>query len=143
MSQRKMNNDTTQNNSLVVKLLSILFIVFAIICIFSAFASDTKILLVSALGFLALTATLNFAHKFNVNKHNAKAFYIICVLLDVISIPLAFIYLIFSYVLLVPAIIFSKKLVSCNSKNKLGLLLFIASILITVFCFVKSLIAVF
>ncbi len=142
MSQSNKNTENLKE-SLVVKLLSILFIIFAIICLILAFASKQYKLLLSTLGFILLIITMNIANRFEVNKHNSKIISIICAILELASIPLIFVYVIYSYVLLAPSIILSKKMVKYDSRNKLGLLLFILSIIMVIICIISSFITKF
>lgn len=136
MSQNK--NNEVSKGGLIVKLISILFIVFAIICLILAIVSKQYKLLLSTLGFVLLTITMNIANNLKVNKNNSKIITIICAILELISIPLIFVYVIYSYVLLIPSLILSKKMIKSDSRNKLGLLLFILSIVIIIACIVSS-----
>lgn len=136
MSQNK--NNEVSKGGLIVKLISILFIVFAIICLILAIVSKQYKLLLSTLGFVLLTITMNIANNLKVNKNNSKIITIICAILELISIPLIFVYVIYSYVLLIPSLILSKKMIKSDSRNKLGLLLFVLSIVIIIACIVSS-----
>ena len=125
-----MSKKTIKNN-LLIFLLSALFILFGAFCIFLAIIGKKSILFVSAFACLLVTLTMNLADKFNVNKHNLKTINIITAVLDIIAIPLVFLFNIFSLAFSIPAFILSNKAKGLG-KNRLSLGIYIVSLLLIV-----------
>ena len=74
---------------------------------------------------------MNLADKFNVNKHNLKTINIITAVLDIIAIPLVFLFNIFSLAFSIPAFILSNKAKGIG-KNRLSLGIYLVSLLLIV-----------
>ena len=118
-------------NNLLIFLLSALFILFGAFCIFLAIIGKKSILFVSAFACLLVTLTMNLADKFNVNKHNLKTINIITAVLDIIAIPLVFLFNIFSLAFSFFFFILSNKAKGLG-KNRLSLGIYIVSLLLIV-----------
>lgn len=114
------NKSEEKNGSILVILISLLFLIFGGLCLFLAIYTKTYILIASAVACLLVAVTMNVADRFKVNKHNSKVLTIISLVSDVIAIVLSFIFNIYSLVFSIPAFIFSKK-VARLGKNKVAL----------------------
>lgn len=125
-----MSKKTIKNN-LLIFLVSTLFIILGAFCIFLAITGKKSILFVSAFACLLVTLTMNLADKFNVNKHNLKTINIITAVLDIIAIPLVFLFNIFSLAFSIPAFILSNKAKGIG-KNRLSLGIYLVSLLLIV-----------
>lgn len=134
-------NNNTKKLNLTVLIPSILFILFGAFCVFLGVAAQKYILFSTAIACLLVTLTMNFADRFNVNKHNSKTVNIICAVLTVIAIPLVYFSNIYSLVFSVPALFLSSKNAKIG-KNRIALVLLVLSFLTVIGAFIYGILKV-
>ena len=126
---KNVNSNTPKNKSgILIKIISAILILFALLCTLLLFEDSSSALIITIVGVIMLVITMNVSDNLKVNKHNAKTFSIISIVLNLLSIIFAFKQLIFSFVLTVPALIISGKCEKSDTKNKLNLISFLASL---------------
>lgn len=128
MTKNVNSNTPKQKSGLLIKIISAILILFAILCTLLLFEDSSSALVITIVGVIMLVITMNVADHLKVNKHNAKTFTIISIVLNLLSIIFAFKQLIFSFVLTVPALMISNKCRKCDIKNKFYLFSFLASL---------------
>lgn len=127
---KNVNSNTPKNKSgLLIKIISAILILFALVCTLLLFEDSSSALVITIVGVIMLVIAMNISDRLKINKHNAKTFCIISIVLNALSIIFSFKQLIFSFVLTVPALIISGKCRKCDIKNKLYLFSFLASLI--------------
>lgn len=133
------NTQPKKKKGLVIKIISAVLILFSLLCTLIIFKNSNTNLIPGVLGIILLVITMNVADNFKVNKHNAKAVAIISLVLDLLAILCAFYYVIFAYVLVVPALLLTAKCRKCDPKNKLSKISFFFSLGFFFICIFLSL----
>ena len=131
-------NAPKEKKSILIKIISAILIVFAVLCILVIFSKSNTNLIPGVIGIVLLVLTMNIADKFKVNKHNAKVISIISIILDLVAIIFAFKHVIFSYVLVVPALILTAKCRKCDPRNTLSKISFFISLFFFFICIFLS-----
>ena len=132
-----MNKNIEQNpkKNLTIKIVSAFLILLAFLYVFIIINTKNYSLVSGVIGIVLLILTMNIANAIKINKEKVKLFSIISIVLCIVSIPLVFRQIIFSYVLVVPAFIFSKRTMQKDStyKNIIFLICINVSILLSIF----------
>ena len=95
MTKNVNSNTPKQKSGLLIKIISAILILFAILCTLLLFEDSSSALVITIVGVIMLVITMNVADHLKVNKHNAKTFTIISIVLNLLSIIFAFKQLIF------------------------------------------------
>lgn len=119
-------NIKKKSGDLVVVLISILFVIFGGICLFLAISTKRYTLIASAVACVLTAITMNIAQRIRISRHSSTTLTIISAILAVISIPMLFIFNIYSLVFSIPALILSLKLAKLG-KNVPAIVVSIAS----------------
>ena len=137
-----MNKNIEQNpkKNLTIKIVSAFLILLAFLYVFIIINTKNYSLVSGVIGIVLLILTMNIANAIKINKEKVKLFSIISIVLCIVSIPLVFRQIIFSYVLVVPAFIFSKRAMQKDSRQVLTKISFFLSALMLVFYLAFSLI---
>ncbi len=128
------NKETSNKKNIIVKIFSVILIIFTLLCVLVVVTNSNKTLIVGIVGLVLLIITMNVADSLKVNKHNSKVISIISIIMDLTSIIFLFKYVIFSYVLVVPAMILSYRCMKADTKNKLTIISFALSLILFVVC---------
>lgn len=134
-------NVNTKEKNLIIKLVTLFLVLFAIFCTFIIIKNNNHGLIPGLIGVILLIITMNISNVIKINKEKIKLISIISIILDIISIPLIFKQIIFSYVLIVPAFILSKKSMKKDSRNVITKIAFILSSLALIVYLALSIIA--
>lgn len=134
-------NVNTKEKNLIIKLVTLFLVLFAIFCTFIIIKNNNHGLIPGLIGVILLIITMNISNAIKINKEKIKLISIISIILDIISIPLIFKQIIFSYVLIVPAFILSKKSMKKDSRNVITKIAFILSSLALIVYLALSIIA--
>lgn len=132
------NTQPKRKSGILIKIISAILIVFALLCTLVIFKNANTGLIAGVIGIVLLVITMNIADNFKVNKHNAKVIAIISIVLDLVAIIFAFTHVIYSYVLVVPALILSAKCRKCDPKNLLNKISFFISLIFFFICIFLS-----
>ena len=117
-----------EKGNLIIKITTILLVLFAFLCIFLVINNKSYSLIFGILGIVLLIITMNIANAIKFSKDKVKLVSIISLILTILSIPLMFKQIIFSYVLVVPAFILSKKAIKKDSRSIITKIAFILSL---------------
>lgn len=134
MEKQRSKNIKKKNTHICVTIISILLLCLSILSIYVMNSHSNPNMLNAVIGFLALAVTMNIATYLKISKENSKIFCMISLLLDVVAIPLLFKHVIYSYVLVVPALILTKNCIKLNKKDMLSIAVFIASLIMLIVC---------
>lgn len=137
---RKSEN-TKQKGNFIIKLVTIILVLFAFLCTFIIIKNNNSGLISGVIGIVLLIITMNISNIIKINKDKVKLISIISIILALASIPLLFKQVIFSYVLTVPAVILSKKAMKKDSRNVITKIAFILTTIILIVYLAFSLIA--
>ena len=137
-----MNKNIEQNTkkNITIKIVSAFLILLAFLYVFIIINTKNYSLVSGVIGIVLLILTMNIANAIKINKEKVKLFSIISIVLCIVSIPLVFRQIIFSYVLVVPAFIFSKRAMQKDSRQVLTKISFFLSALMLVFYLAFSII---
>ncbi len=134
------NIEQKPKKNLTIKIVSAFLILLAFLYVFIIINTKNYSLVSGVIGIVLLILTMNIANVIKINKEKVKLFSIISIVLCIISIPLVFKQIIFSYVLVVPAFIFSKRAMQKDSRQVLTKISFFLSALMLVFYLAFSII---
>lgn len=126
--------------SIIIKIASIILVLFLLLCIFVVIKSEKYNLIPSILGIIALVITMNVANIIRVTKEKVKFFSIVSIILSLVAIALLFNQTIFSLALSIPALIISRKAIAKDSRQtitKVSLVLSVISVLACVATFIS------
>lgn len=120
--------------NLIIKIATIVLILFLLLCIFVVIKSEKYNLIPSILGILTLVITMNIANIIRISKEKVKLFSIISIILSLVAIVLLFKQTIFSLALSIPAFIISKKALAKDGRQVITKISFILSIISVFAC---------
>lgn len=111
------NVNKKQKENFIIKLITAILVLFSFLCIYIIVKNKNYSLISGTAGLIILIIAMNLANKIKFSKEKVKAISIISIVLTILSIPLIFKQVIFSFILVVPAFIFSKKAMQKDSRN--------------------------
>lgn len=132
-----------EKGNLIIKITTILLVLFAFLCIFLVINNKSYSLIFGIVGIVLLIITMNIANAIKFSKDKVKLVSIISLILTILSIPLMFKQIIFSYVLVVPAFILSKKAIKKDSRSIITKIAFILSLVMLILYLAFSIIGGF
>ena len=132
-----------EKGNLIIKIITTLLVLFAFLCIFLVINNKSYSLIFGILGIVLLIITMNIANAIKFSKDKVKLVSIISLILTILSIPLMFKQIIFSYVLVVPAFILSKKAIKKDSRSIITKIAFILSLVMLILYLAFSIIGGF
>lgn len=137
----RQNVNTKEKGNFIIKLITLFLVLFAIFCTFIIIKNNNNGLISGLIGVILLIITMNISNIIKINKDRVKLISIISIILALASIPLLFKQVIFSYVLVVPAFILSKKVMKKDSRSAITKIAFILSTLALIVYLALSIIA--
>ncbi|MGN1012969.1 MAG: hypothetical protein ACI4ON_03965 [Clostridia bacterium] len=132
-----------EKGNLIIKIITTLLVLFAFLCIFLVINNKSYSLIFGIVGIVLLIITMNIANAIKFSKDKVKLVSIISLILTLLSIPLMFKQIIFSYVLVVPAFILSKKAMKKDSRSIITKIAFILSLVMLILYLAFSIIGGF
>lgn len=132
-----------EKGNLIIKIITTLLVLFAFLCIFLVINNKSYSLILGIVGIVLLIITMNIANAIKFSKDKVKLVSIISLILTLLSIPLMFKQIIFSYVLVVPAFILSKKAIKKDSRSIITKIAFILSLVMLILYLAFSIIGGF
>lgn len=132
-----------EKGNLIIKIITTLLVLFAFLCIFLVINNKSYSLIFGIVGIVLLIITMNIANAIKFSKDKVKLVSIISLILTILSIPLMFKQIIFSYVLVVPAFILSKKAIKKDSRSIITKIAFILSLVMLILYLAFSIIGGF
>ena len=132
-----------EKGNLIIKIITTLLVLFAFLCIFLVINNKIYSLIFGIVGIVLLIITMNIANAIKFSKDKVKLVSIISLILTILSIPLMFKQIIFSYVLVVPAFILSKKAIKKDSRSIITKIAFILSLVMLILYLAFSIIGGF
>lgn len=132
-----------EKGNLIIKIITTLLVLFAFLCIFLVINNKSYSLIFGIVGIVLLIITMNIANAIKFSKDKVKLVSIISLILTLLSIPLMFKQIIFSYVLVVPAFILSKKAIKKDSRSIITKIAFILSLVMLILYLAFSIIGGF
>lgn len=132
-----------EKGNLIIKIITTLLVLFAFLCIFLVINNKSYSLIFGIVGIALLIITMNIANAIKFSKDKVKLVSIISLILTLLSIPLMFKQIIFSYVLVVPAFILSKKAMKKDSRSIITKIAFILSLVMLILYLAFSIIGGF
>lgn len=127
------------DNNIALKIVSTILILFTILCIVIIFKDRNYSLILPVIGIVFLVITTNIASRFKVDKNNVKVVSKASIVIDIISIPLLFNYVIFSYALVIPAFMLSSKCKKITNEQLTSRSYLLSAILLIV-CVITSIV---
>lgn len=137
----RQNVNTKEKGNFIIKLITLFLVLFAIFCTFVIIKNNNHGLISGLIGVILLIITMNISNIIKINKDKVKLISIISIILALVSIPLLFKQVIFSYVLVVPAFILSKKSMKKDCRSAITKIAFILSTLALIVYLALSIIA--
>lgn len=132
-----------EKGNLIIKIITTLLVLFSFLCIFLVINNKSYSLIFGIVGIVLLIITMNIANAIKFSKDKVKLVSIISLILTILSIPLMFKQIIFSYVLVVPAFILSKKAIKKDSRSIITKIAFILSLVMLILYLAFSIIGGF
>ena len=132
-----------EKGNLIIKIITTLLVLFAFLCIFLVINNKSYSLIFGIVGIVLLIITMNIANAIKFSKDKVKLVSIISLILTILSIPLMFKQIIFSYVLVVPAFILSKKAIKKDNRTIITKIAFILSLVMLILYLAFSIIGGF
>lgn len=121
-----------EKKGIAIKIITAILVLFTAFCIFIIIKNKNYYLISGTVGLVMLILAMNIANLIKVNKEKAKLVSIISIVLSLVSIPLAFKRVIFSYILAVPAFILANKSAKADNKNILTKISFAITLIILI-----------
>ena len=127
-----------ENKGIIIKIITGILVVLCIIYAIIIIKNQNYRLIPGVIGIGAIIVTLNIANHLKIKKEKSKLYSIASLILSLVSIPLLFVQVVFSYILTIPAFIISKKALRVNN-TATSKICFGISLLMLIACIVFSL----
>lgn len=126
-------------SNILLKVVSCILILFTILCIIIIFKDRNYNLILSVVGIIFLVSTINIANRLPINRQNIKTISKASIIINIISIPLLFNYVIFSYALVIPSFMLNLKCKKITNESSISKS-YIFSLVMLIACILASII---